>query len=85
MTTAELIAGVRRYAVEHYEDGGWDVIVECWEDAQIGDALVRYSRKSGRKRRVRTLAEAVTPGKSILADVVSIFADRQADARNSAF
>ncbi len=25
-----LIDAVREHAVAHYEDGGWDVVVECW-------------------------------------------------------
>lgn len=59
------------YAEGHYEDGGWDVIVECWSEediiAQIGKA--------------RTLAGAIKK----FAWLVDVWADRQADAINSAF
>jgi hypothetical protein len=54
---------VKAYALEHYEDGGWDVIVECWSDDDIALALAD-----------NTLYAAI-----------DIFADRQADAINSAF
>ena len=35
MTTEELVAAVRKYAQENYETGGWDSIVECYDDADI--------------------------------------------------
>jgi len=66
-----LVAEVRAHAEAHYEDGGWDVIVECWEDADIEAAI------GG----ARTLGGAIRK----LHDVVSVYADRQADAHNSAF
>jgi len=63
------VDAVKAYALEHYNDGGWDVIVECWEDTDIleciGDA--------------RTVEDALARV-SVLVDV---FADRQADARHS--
>jgi hypothetical protein len=71
MTRTELIAAVRAHAEEHYEDGGWDVIVECWEDDDI-------DRQIGR---ARTLQGALRN----LSAFVDVMADRQADARNSAF
>lgn len=35
----ERIAAVRAYALEHYNEGGWDILVECWEDADIEKAI----------------------------------------------
>jgi len=41
-TKTELIAAVRKHAMDHYEEGGWDFVVECYEDRdiveEIGDA-----------------------------------------------
>lgn len=71
MTTPELIAAVKAHAIAHYNDGGWDVIVECWEDADIANAI------GG----ARTLAGALRK----LAPFIDVVSDRQADARNSAF
>ena len=70
-TKAELVEAVKAFALAHYEDGGWDVIVECWTDEDIADRI-------GRAR---------TPGGAIakFKGVVSVWADRQADAINSAF
>lgn len=36
---AALIAHVRNYATAHYERGGWDTIVECWDDEQIAEQI----------------------------------------------
>jgi len=72
MTTAELVEGVKAHALEHYNDGGWDVIVECYTDAEIAEHI---------GSRVTTVKGALAK----FADAVSIWADRQADARNSAF
>jgi hypothetical protein len=37
-----IVAFIRGYARDHYNEGGWDILVECWEDADIvkfmGDA-----------------------------------------------
>ncbi len=41
-TMAEMVAAVKRHAREHYNEGGWDSIVECYDDddiaRDIGDA-----------------------------------------------
>ena len=68
---SELVEAVKRHAVEHYTDGGWDVIVEAWDDADIAD----------------TIGDAQTPEAAIaaVAVIVDVYADRQADARNSAW
>jgi len=66
-----LVDAVKRYALEHYTDGGWDVIVECYDDEMIANLI----------------EGATTPEEAVaMADnVVQVYADRQADARNSAF
>lgn len=67
----ELVRAVREHAREHYNDGGWDVIVECYEDVQIAELIGRARTPQGAINKV--------------AEVVSVFAERQADAVNSAF
>ncbi len=68
-----LVAEVKKYAREHYNDGGWDVVVECWTDEEIADAVEGCT----------SLEEVLK--KSVLAACVDVWTDRQADARNSAF
>jgi hypothetical protein len=42
MTKQELVQAVRAHAIANYNKGGWDFLVECWEDsdieAEIGNA-----------------------------------------------
>ena len=68
----QIAEGVRRYALDHYEEGGWDVIVECWSNDDILDYVGA----------VRTVNGAV---KKLKSGVVSVYADYEADAINSAF
>lgn len=35
MTEDELVAAVREHARKHYEESGWDYVVECYSDADI--------------------------------------------------
>jgi hypothetical protein len=67
----ELIKAVKDHAEAHYEDGGWDVVVECWDDQQIADCIKGARSAKGAIRKV--------------AQIVGVYADRQADAINSAF
>ena len=69
----ELVQYVKDYANFHYEDGGWDVIAECWEDKDIIKVLTEDN--------ATTEKEAIAAFK----DVVAVWADRQADAENSRF
>jgi hypothetical protein len=32
---AALLASVKQYAMDHYEEGGWDIVVECYDDAEL--------------------------------------------------
>ncbi len=68
-----IIEYIKQYANEHYEDGGWDVLVECWSDADIEEHLI--------------LCNVTTKDKALSAfkNIVDVWADQQADARNSAF
>ena len=68
-TTEEMVKAVKKYAEEHYNEGGWDSIVECYEDSEIAAEIDGCStveeaiRKVGRgcklwdERRQDVLAE----------------------------
>ncbi len=83
LATAELVAEIRQHALDHYGDGGWDVVVEAMSDPQIAEALHWYDPRTGKRHECRTLKSVLAH--STLADTVSVWADRQADAVNSAF
>ena len=71
MTIEELTAYIKEYALEHYEDGGWDVIVECWDDAGIAKVL--------REHEATDEEEAV----HAFSWMVSVWGERQRDAEIS--
>ncbi len=71
MSTQELVQAIKDHALAHYEDGGWDVVVECWGDAEIADTIGTAG----------TVADAF----EVFAPLIDVWSDRQADARNSAF
>lgn len=73
ITVEQLVAYVKAHALAHYEDGGWDVVVECYTDAAISDVL--------REEEVTTKDGAIEAFELM----VDVWSDRQADARNSAF
>lgn len=73
MDRDELVDLVKQHAIDNYEAGGWDVIVECWEDKEILDILDRDKANTP-----QAAIESFKP-------VVSVWADRQADAKNSEF
>lgn len=68
-----LAHAVREYAINHYNDGGWDVIVECWENKEIEEFLLEH--------KAFTNQDAINAFKPL----VSVWAERQADAINSVF
>jgi len=74
----KLVLHVRNYAEEHYEDGGWDVIVECWTDEDIYKHLFD-DRDYGEDE---PYLKPSTPEKAIRAfdGLIDIWSDRQADA-----
>lgn len=63
----ELIEAVRDHALQNYGKGGWDVIVECYDDQMIEDMLngvgmyqtARVRTPKGAIRRVREAADLV--------------------------
>lgn len=37
--TVELINRIRQHALTHYEEDGWDILVECWSTNDILDCM----------------------------------------------
>ena len=52
-TLDELVAYVKRYALDHYNEGGWDYIVECYSDAELAEIIgPRVKTEAGAIRKV---------------------------------
>jgi hypothetical protein len=71
MTKQELVQALKDYAIAHYNDGGWDVVVECWGDAEIAEQIGKATTLKGAIKKFEWL--------------VDVWSDKQADAINSAF
>lgn len=39
MTKDELVKAVKQHAADHYEEGGWDYVVECYSDAEVAELI----------------------------------------------
>jgi len=68
MNKEEIAKYIYNYAEEHYNDGGWDTIVECWTIQAIMDSLEDDETKE----------EALESFRS----VAGVHAEREADAIN---
>ena len=69
MNKEEIAKYIYNYAQEHYNDGGWDVIVECWSLKEIMDEIQDDDSKGDALKHLES--------------VVDVWAERQADALNS--
>ncbi len=80
MSTQELGRAIKDHALVHYEDGGWDVVVECWDDAEIAETIGEAEAST-----IAEALDAFAPLIDAFAPLIDAWSDRQADARNSAF
>jgi hypothetical protein len=39
MTMAEMVAAVRAHAMKNYTKGGWDYIIETFEDSELAEII----------------------------------------------
>lgn len=46
-TKNEMIAAVKAHANANYEKGGWDILVECWEDNEILEEIGECTTVAG--------------------------------------
>lgn len=75
-TRSEIAQQILAHAEAHYEDGGWDVIVECHDEESLIEMVWGIAPET---------ADTFEAALAEVGEVVSIWADRQADAINSAF
>lgn len=67
----ERISAVRAYAKDHYEEDGWDYVVECFSDTDI----------------LEEIAGAMTPEEAIelVRQAVKVLDDRRKDVQAEVF
>ena len=71
MTRTEQAQALLQYAKDHYGEGGWDVLYECWSVEDVAESLEKWCEGP-------TLEDAVAN----FEDVVSVWRDREQDAIN---
>jgi hypothetical protein len=80
---------VMAHAKAHYTEGGWDVIVECWDNDQLNELLADCHGVEHEAWRVlESLVDVWSDRQAFIRALgagVDVWSDRQADARNSAF
>lgn len=70
---SQMVAAVRRHAEANYNSGGWDNVVESFEDEEIEEILLEEN--------VQTEAEAI----KVMGEFVSDLADQETDIKAEAF
>jgi hypothetical protein len=65
-----LVTAVKVHALQHYNDGGWDVIVECWDDGEILAEITRDTTPSNGEEAIAAIQW-----------IVDEYASRQNNAR----
>jgi hypothetical protein len=78
------IDNVKAHALKHYDEGGWDVVVEAMSDKSIQETLMMMDA-GGHDFTEPCITLKDATEHSLLRVLVSVWADRQADARNSVF
>jgi hypothetical protein len=58
-TPAEMVAAVKAHALTHYEQDGWDYVIECWEDTDILKAIGNARTITGALAAVRRITKAM--------------------------
>lgn len=56
---AELVEGVKRHAVENYNEAGWDVVVEAMDDAEIGRLVGQARTIDGAIKKVKVVVSEI--------------------------
>jgi hypothetical protein len=54
---SRFVEDVKAYALDHYNQDGWDFIVETFEDAELSDEIGRARTAAGAIRKVKELAQ----------------------------
>jgi len=63
---AQYVTAIKAHAIAHYEQDGWDYVVECYDDAQIAD-IIKTARTE--KGAIRMMRAQVKPRADYRADI----------------
>jgi len=71
METTTFVEAVKAHARKHYEEGGWDYVIECYSDAEIAATIAGAT----------TIAGAIRKIGKVLKDRADYRADIEAEGR----
>lgn len=52
-----LVEAVKAHALRKYGKGGWDYVVECWDDSKILEAIGHATTEKGAIQKVKAWAD----------------------------
>lgn len=78
-TLDDMIAAVRKHASEHYNEQGWDIIVECYSPAELREALTDGDIETGTVP--TTIAQAI----EAIRQIATLQDERRREIRATAF
>ena len=61
-----MVKAVRKHALAHYEEDGWDYIVECWSDDEIIEVIRQCHTEAGA---IQKMKEEIAPLAAYRADI----------------
>jgi hypothetical protein len=64
----QLVKQVKQHALDNYEKGGWDILIECHTEAEIAAWIGKPMTKAGAIRKVAQ-ESGIRVGNSVRADV----------------
>lgn len=53
MSKSNLVEAVKEFAIRHYSEDGWDIIVECYSDNEIKNIIGKARTEQGAIKKVR--------------------------------
>ena len=53
LNTDFLVRSVRKHAAANYNVDGWDIVIECWDDKEIAEAIGPSRTVSGAIKKIR--------------------------------
>lgn len=68
---AVMVAAVRKHAKANYNSGGWDFVVECWEDSDIRDVILDAPIATSVEDVIRLVGEIVAVSDDRRKDVMA--------------
>lgn len=62
------VEAVKAFAIEHYEEGGWDVVVETYSDADIYN-IVKHTRSE--EGAIKKVAREIGAHNAVRKDIIA--------------